>query len=565
MSYTPLNNIILAGDPRGVTASPGDNDTSLATTEFVQGEVGNYLPLAGGTMTGDIDLDEGVDLNLAADGVVAWDDGAAMLSYDAGDDVILSDSPIRVSIAPSDGNDLVNKDYVDGVATGLDVKASCRVASIAPITLAGPGANIDGVAMNNGDRVLVKNQGDAEENGIYVFNGAAVAMTRAEDADEDAEVTAGMFTFIAEGTHADQGWVLTTNDVIDVGVTELAFSQFSNAVIVSTLDSLTDVDVSGVVQHAGLRYDGSGWVDTVNILFEDGDSKIVLGGDANLYRSQANILKTDDALDVADNLYMSGTDSKIAFAAEDTATNPILTSNVGVEATSRFAITAKGDLAWGDGTNPVDVSLSRYAADVLLTPDTLAVGSDISLYGTDSDISFTMQDDATNVVMKAKLSADTQQRLQIQVDGKILLGDGSNAADVNLYRSAADVLKTDDNFEVGNDLDVFGSMTVGGVSDLQAGVRFSAITNLFANATLDPDDDHIILADSSGGAFTITLPAAPATGTIYQIKDAGGAAEAENITIDGDGNDIDGDPSILLSVNYQSATLVYDGVAWHLI
>lgn len=116
---------------------------------------------------------------------------------------------------------------VDTARMGLDVKESVRVATTANITLSGA-QTIDGVSVVAGNRVLVKNQDTASQNGIYVC--AAGAWSRATDADSDAEVTAGMFTFVTEGTaNADSGWVLSTNDAITVGTTALAFTQFSGA------------------------------------------------------------------------------------------------------------------------------------------------------------------------------------------------------------------------------------------------------------------------------------------------------------------------------------------------
>ena len=129
--------------------------------------------------------------------------------------------------APTGDNDAARKADVDAARTGLDVKVSCRVATTANITLSGT-QTIDGIAVVANDRVLVKNQTTASQNGIYVC--AAGAWTRATDADTDAEVTAGMFTFIEEGTtNADTGWVLSTNAPITVGTTSLTFTQFSGA------------------------------------------------------------------------------------------------------------------------------------------------------------------------------------------------------------------------------------------------------------------------------------------------------------------------------------------------
>lgn len=122
----------------------------------------------------------------------------------------------------------VNLKFEEAVQ-GLDIKHSARVASVADVTIATPGASIDGVSLNNGDRVLLKNQTDATENGIYVWNGAASAMTRSADADNTpgAEVTTGMFIFVESGTvNAATSWILHTQGTINLGVTELDFEQF---------------------------------------------------------------------------------------------------------------------------------------------------------------------------------------------------------------------------------------------------------------------------------------------------------------------------------------------------
>lgn len=146
---------------------------------------------------------------------------------------------ITLHADPSSAMHPATKQYVDSLAQGIDVRASCRVASTANIVLAtGTALTIDGVVTVAGDRVLVKNQTTTSENGIYVV--AAGAWSRSTDADTSAEVTAGMFTFVSEGTvNADSGWVLTTNDAITLGTTGLAFAQFSGAGQVVAGDGLT--------------------------------------------------------------------------------------------------------------------------------------------------------------------------------------------------------------------------------------------------------------------------------------------------------------------------------------
>jgi len=142
-------------------------------------------------------------------------------------DVSFNSVKITSLADPVSAQDAATKAYVDAARMGLDVKASVRVATTANITLSGT-QTVDGVTVIAGDRVLVKNQNTGSQNGIYTV--AAGSWSRASDADSDAEVTTGLFTFVSEGTvNADSGWVLTTNDTITLGTTSLAFAQFSGA------------------------------------------------------------------------------------------------------------------------------------------------------------------------------------------------------------------------------------------------------------------------------------------------------------------------------------------------
>ncbi len=147
--------------------------------------------------------------------------------------------------------------YVDALANGLSVKAPCRVATIAAITLSAP-QTVNGVAVIAGDRVLVKNQVATATNGIYVV--AAGAWVRATDADASAEVKAGMYVSCAEGTDvtdgADSAYVLTTNNPITLGVTGLTFEKFNSGATAGI--GLTKTGASLALGDANLIYDSSG-------------------------------------------------------------------------------------------------------------------------------------------------------------------------------------------------------------------------------------------------------------------------------------------------------------------
>jgi hypothetical protein len=162
--------------------------------------------------------------------------------------------------------------YADNLVQGLDVKDSVRIATTAAGTLASSfenGDTIDGVALVTGNRILIKDQADAKENGIYVVQ-ASGAPARAADAGQ-GELTGGLFVFVEEGTvNSDAGFVCTTNGTPTLGSDNIVFAQFSGAGSVgagvgisktgNTLDldlnSLTGVSVA-IAQDSIALIDGS--------------------------------------------------------------------------------------------------------------------------------------------------------------------------------------------------------------------------------------------------------------------------------------------------------------------
>lgn len=190
---------------------------------------GTNLAVTGGIdVTGDLDVDN-VNVN-----------GNTVSTTDSNGDLLLSPNGTGTVKVPAGYKDragftsdsLVSKEYVDAVKQSLDIKDSVRVASTANIDIANDlenGDTLDGVTLATGDRVLLKNQSTASENGIYVVV-ASGAASRSEDANASADVTSGMFVWVEEGTaNADQGYVLTTNDTINLNTTSLTFTQFSGA------------------------------------------------------------------------------------------------------------------------------------------------------------------------------------------------------------------------------------------------------------------------------------------------------------------------------------------------
>lgn len=242
---------------------------------------------------------------------------------------------------PTNPNDAANKAYVDAAVTGLDLKQSVRAATGGSnINLSSPGAVIDGVTMSNGDRVLVKDQTIASENGVYVWNGAATPMTRATDADTNAEVNTGLFVFVEEGTmNGSSGWALTTPNPIDIGVTNLTFTQFS----------------------------GSGTYTAGNGLQLSGSQFSVLAADATINVSPSGIrFRTVPSGDIVVG-NASGIATPVTMTGDASITNTgVLTINNNVLTADNFARQASGQLLVGQGAG-ADLSWVSMSGDATMT------------------------------------------------------------------------------------------------------------------------------------------------------------------------------------------------------
>lgn len=127
---------------------------------------------------------------------------------------------------PTLGADAATKQYVDNVAQGLDAKASVKAASTGNLTLSGT-QTVDGIALVVNDRVLVKDQTNPAQNGIYLVQSGA--WFRDADMDNWAEVP-GAFTWVERGTvNADTGWVCTADQGGTLGTTNITWTQFTGA------------------------------------------------------------------------------------------------------------------------------------------------------------------------------------------------------------------------------------------------------------------------------------------------------------------------------------------------
>ncbi len=274
INYSTSDSLLLTGDGTIDTAATANTitikvqDASIGTTQLTNSGVtnaklandsvtigGTAVELGGSALTDLTGLTSAVVDDLTLNG--------KDISTTAGNkDITLTPHGTGVVTVPSGYKDragfgadaLATKEYVDGFTSGLDVKDSCRVATTANLTVtydqtnkrldnAGTQAalSIDGVTLSVNDRVLVKDQTEARQNGIYTVsdvgsNSSNWRLERSSDTNTGAQLTGGSFTFVEEGTaNSDNGYTFTHNGIPTLtdntlsNNTELPVSQFSGA------------------------------------------------------------------------------------------------------------------------------------------------------------------------------------------------------------------------------------------------------------------------------------------------------------------------------------------------
>lgn len=281
--------------------------------------------------------------------------------------------------APTAAGDAANKSYVDGVASGLDLKSSVRLATAAALpayTASGSGVgktltadangalSVDGVAVALSNRILVKDEGAPHiDHGIYVVSQVGDGsnpwiLTRSTDFDQDSEISNGAFTFVREGTvNADSGWVLITDDPITIDTTALAFTQFSGAGQIDAGDGLSktgntlSVNVDGqgielVADQLALELDGATLTKSASGL-KLSDTAVTPGSFGSASETVTITIDQQGRLTAASEQSISITASQVSDfneAAQD-AVGGILTNS------------AKIDLTYDDGANTISADI----------------------------------------------------------------------------------------------------------------------------------------------------------------------------------------------------------------
>jgi hypothetical protein len=282
---------------------------------------------------------------------------------------------------PVAATDAATKAYVDGVAEGLTVKSACKAATTgtlaiesggtitynngtsgvgATLTTTGSYIAIDGVTLANGDRILVKNEATAANNGIYVRTSTTV-LTRATDFDNspDGEV-AGAFTFITNGsTNADAGFVCTTNNPVVMGTTAITFTQFSGAGTYTAGTGLTLTGSIFSITNTTVTAGAYGNGDRVATFTVNSQGQLTVAANTAITANAANLTGTTlNSGIVNSSLTSVGTLGSLAVTANITSGN----ANLGNAARANFFI--------GDGSQltniPIGTSLTNGTSSVAI-------------------------------------------------------------------------------------------------------------------------------------------------------------------------------------------------------
>lgn len=248
---------------------------------------------------------------------------------------------------PSTGTDAATKAYVDAVAQGLSVKQSVKGASTTNHSVSAfSGTTIDGgsVSLSSGDRILLKDQSTASQNGIWVFNGAGSALTRPTDFAHGAQ-EAGAFVFVESGTtNGGSGWVLAST-AITVDTTAQTWTQFSGA---GEITAGTGMTKSGNTLNVVANADGT-------ITVNADDIQVAPGGITNAQvNAGAAIAKSKlAALAIVDADVSAISESKITNLTTD------LAGKAGVDAYGILNDSARPGAAWDAPTGTLAETVSR--------------------------------------------------------------------------------------------------------------------------------------------------------------------------------------------------------------
>ena len=444
------------------------------------------------------------------------------------------------------------KTYIDQIAQGLDPKESCRASTTGDLPsvtydngTSGVGATLtsvnnqslpsqDGVSLTVGDRLLVKDQSDATQNGIYkVTNLGSTSskfiLTRTEDYDDspDGEVTSGAYCFIEEGAvNAHAGFILTTNNPITIGTSNLTYSKFSGTGQVTAgvgLDKETNtinVGLNGFVGNRGGITRSSSDIGIATAIGVEVSGELLriasTAAGEGLTGGSGTALSVETSEIVGDGLEENGNNIQIAHsAAGDGLKNTIVGvldintpdfAGTGLESVSndlRIGNLAAGDgLQGGSGSalavQPDSTGGTNLAKVVNASVNGVAIRIDDTSIGEDNNNRLYIKEDGiTENQLNSSVAGDGLQGgggspLAIKVDDFAGEGLEENSGDLRIASSAA-----------GNGLTGGSGSALAVQSDSTGGANLAKVINVVSSGVNIKVDDASIEENSANNQLRV--------------------------------------------------------------
>ena len=520
----------------GVGTYTASGTTLSRTTVVSSSNAGSLVPFAAGTKDVFVTYpsSRAVYLDAAGSAVTALDIGT--LGTSTANITTANITSGTITTPPTNNTDIVNKQYADAIATGIHFHEAVGYATTAALPAAtynngtgGVGATLTGNAngaltvdgytftspADNGTRILIKNQSNGAENGVYTLTqagnsspGAPFILTRSTDMDSVGtgvdQIDEGDFFLVTSGTaNANTAWVQQTPPPITIGTTAIIFQQFSAPITYTA---------------------GTGLSESPSFTFN-----IANIGTAGTYGSASSVpVITTNAQGQVTGV------TPTAIAISGAAVSGNISGSAGSVANALTAGTFLTSGGTFDGsaarTFAVDATSANTASKV--------VARDASGNFSAGTITATLSGSATSATTATNLAGGAANQLAVQT--------GSGATGFVPAPTASGQ-----------------TVTWNGSSIDWAAGPVAGITYLLVSANYTAANREGVLTNTSGGSFTVTLPASPATGAQVIVADAGPSWGTNNLTVGRNGATIGGlAEDLVCDITGASVQLVYDGSTW---
>jgi len=444
--------------------------------------------------------------------------------------------------SPVDSTDAANKGYVDAAAAGLVIKSPAVAGTIGTnITLSGGAPNtLDGVSLVANDRILVKNQTDPTENGIYFVQtlgtGSNGTWARTTDADTGAELVTGSYVFIAGGTvNANAAYTMVTTGTITIGTSPIVWNLFSQVTQIQASNILGQI-VAAQIQDAAINTAkfaaGITPVEIVGTLPTSGNfagRTVFLTSNSKLYRYDgssfiATISSSDLTGQITSTQITDGAISTPKLAANSVVAGKIAAGAVEAGDIAASAVTA-GTIAAGA------VSTTELAAGAVTTAKLFAGAVDTNAL-------------AANAVTAAKIQAGTITADKMAVSqlsaitanlGTVTAGSLTASSSVSVGTSANAVSISSSGMTVGTRISFIGD----GVNPRMRVTGDSPYDNqrIEINGNNGGVSGPFLQATNTSSGATLTITAAASTLSGGHVLQAGSAGTG-TINFNGDNSNV---------------------------